>query len=162
MLKWEVRWRAFSTIWLRRDLRHECDLGTRSFQFLDRAGMSFPSGTMNTGRATSGHRRAGGRTKAFTWLLLGEHRLLENQIRGPERPGSPRTVVCYKQNDDPLGSHCERIVPGRWIKKPENALLGVCTRTPIAYISLRRRRHLRVAVSGLGSKPAIRFQDGRV
>jgi hypothetical protein len=39
--------------------------------------------------------------------------------------GSPRTIVCYKDGDDPLGPAESGMFRGNGIRRPENALVGV-------------------------------------
>jgi len=126
MLKWEAPMARF----LERhgyDVSYgtNVDVATRSLPFVDRAGMFLSVGHdeywAGDERQTIERARDEGVPLAFFSANTGYWKIRYDDWNG----GVPRTVVCYKQDDDPLGPTASGLFRGRWINKPENALLGV-------------------------------------
>jgi len=137
------------------------DLGTRSFQFLDRAGMFRFRRHDEYGGRRARHRR-GGRNEAFTWLLLANTGYCE--IRYEDRKtweSHARSSVTSRMTirSEPLPSGLFR---GGGSKGPRTPLLGVMYEKPNAYISLLGADTSEWLFSGTGFKPAIRFQGWSV
>src|SRR5438132_5759290 len=127
MLKWETPMARF----LERhgyDISYgtNVDVGTRSLTFVDRAGMFLSVGHDEYWAGNERYIIERGRDEgvplAFFSANTGYWKIRYDDWNDS---GVPRTVVCYKQNDHPLGPTASGLFRGTWINKPENALLVV-------------------------------------
>src|SRR5882724_5241227 len=102
------------------------DVGTRGSQFLARAGMFMSVGHdeywAGEARTAVEQARDQGVPLAFFSSNSAYWKIRYEDFRGS---GNPRTVVCYKAGDDPLGGAGSGLFRGSAIGQPENALLGV-------------------------------------
>jgi len=102
------------------------DVGTRGSQFLARAGMFMSVGHdeywAGEARTAVEQARDQGVPLAFFSSNSAYWKIRYEDFRAL---GNPRTIVCYKAGDDPLGSAASGLFRGSRIGQPENALLGV-------------------------------------